>query len=321
MEKSDSLLNSPLVRDRSRSNYHDETTHFLQGEQEKNEIDIEEHAQYTPEDPSRPSIFHLPLEMIDTIFSFLDGETLITTSRVCRVFKKLSEENVYWYNHCAAAKRHIFWLANQDHTRLLKYNWKDVWLWYQRVDSRRFTTDDKKSGCGTDVTDQGCYRGEFKENKKEGKGVHVWTDHSRYEGEWKNDKRNGFGTYFWADGRRFEGEHKNDKRSHGTFYWPEGSVYTGDYSESHRDGKGKFTWPDGDSFEGEWRKGGRFGKGIFTSVQKDDEGVYIQENWAEENFEFAEKGPRIKREELEIKTRKRDMSSEDRPKKKKKSRK
>ena len=39
------------------------------------------------------------------------------------------------------------------------------------------------------------YVGQWKNCKKEGKGVQVWPDTSRYEGDWKEDKANGNGKF------------------------------------------------------------------------------------------------------------------------------
>ena len=40
------------------------------------------------------------------------------------------------------------------------------------------------------------YDGEWKNNKREGKGIQYFAVGTRYNGEWKNDKMNGKGKYF-----------------------------------------------------------------------------------------------------------------------------
>ncbi len=35
---------------------------------------------------------------------------------------------------------------------------------------------------------------------REGRGICYYEDGRRYEGEWKNDKKNGKGTYIWPNG-------------------------------------------------------------------------------------------------------------------------
>ena len=74
------------------------------------------------------------------------------------------------------------------------------------------------------------YTGEWKDGKKNGKGVYVYQNGHKYDGEWKDNKRNGFGKYIWPDGKYFEGQWKNE--------W--------------RNGKGVIYQPSLDYFEGTW---------------------------------------------------------------------
>ena len=39
-----------------------------------------------------------------------------------------------------------------------------------------------------------------------------WKNGDRYEGDYKNDKREGKGIMYWNDGDKYEGDWKNDKR-------------------------------------------------------------------------------------------------------------
>ena len=63
------------------------------------------------------------------------------------------------------------------------------------------------------------YEGELKDNKRQGKGMHIWPNGDKYEGEWFDDQKHGQGTFTWSDGDKYEGE------------WNEGK----------KEGKGKFT--------------------------------------------------------------------------------
>ncbi len=61
------------------------------------------------------------------------------------------------------------------------------------------------------------YVGEFRDDRKHGKGMYVWGGGSqwageRYVGRYVADKRHGWGTYFWPSGDRFDGEWKEDLR-------------------------------------------------------------------------------------------------------------
>lgn len=62
------------------------------------------------------------------------------------------------------------------------------------------------------------YRGQMKNNKREGRGTQKWIDGSEYEGEWKDDKACGKGRLRHADGDVYEGEWKDDKANgHGSY--------------------------------------------------------------------------------------------------------
>ena len=43
--------------------------------------------------------------------------------------------------------------------------------------------------------------GDYKENKRTGKGTYYWHNGDKYVGEWKNDKRDGEGTFYNNDGK------------------------------------------------------------------------------------------------------------------------
>lgn len=53
--------------------------------------------------------------------------------------------------------------------------------------------------------------GEYKNDKREGKGVYSYANADRYEGEFKDDMKNGKGKYFYFDGAIKEGTWENDK--------------------------------------------------------------------------------------------------------------
>jgi hypothetical protein len=50
-------------------------------------------------------------------------------------------------------------------------------------------------------SDGSLYEGEYKDDKRNGRGKYTWPDGQVYEGEWKDDKRNGRGKHTWPDGR------------------------------------------------------------------------------------------------------------------------
>lgn len=78
-----------------------------------------------------------------------------------------------------------------------------------------------------------AYKGTFKNNLIEGRGIYRWNNGKVYDGEWLENQMSGFGKMTWNDGRVFEGEFANDKRN----------------------GKGKMTFTDGRVIEGKWKNG------------------------------------------------------------------
>ena len=55
------------------------------------------------------------------------------------------------------------------------------------------------------------YEGEYKDDKKNGKGKFIYNNGDRYEGEYKDDNRNGKGIFFYNNGDRYEGEYKEER--------------------------------------------------------------------------------------------------------------
>ena len=63
------------------------------------------------------------------------------------------------------------------------------------------------------------YEGEYKNGKREGKGVYHYKTGEVYDGEWVDGIREGKGTFIWEDGSKWEGTfHDNEMDGEGTFY-------------------------------------------------------------------------------------------------------
>ena len=56
------------------------------------------------------------------------------------------------------------------------------------------------------------YEGEYKNNKREGKGILILDNGDRYEGEFLNNKFYGKGKYIWNDGEMYEGGFRDNKK-------------------------------------------------------------------------------------------------------------
>jgi len=126
--------------------------------------------------------------------------------------------------------------------------------------------------------DGAIYRGNYRNNKREGKGRHEMPSGDIYEGDWVNDKMEGYGVYKWKSGKQYEGCFKNNyMEGTGTFRWPSGATHVGMYKEDKAEGPGMYRSPDGTVFRGEYRNDKREGKGI---VESSNGNVY-ESTWIE----------------------------------------
>jgi len=83
------------------------------------------------------------------------------------------------------------------------------------------------------------YEGQFKLNHIDGNGYMVWYDLlEKYIGNWKNDKQNGLGMHIWYEPK---GELKEMRNR-----------YVGEWADGIREGYGVFFYSNGATYEGEW---------------------------------------------------------------------
>jgi len=96
--------------------------------------------------------------------------------------------------------------------------------------------DGKAEGPGT-AKGSAVYVGEFREGKKQGRGVKTWPWGDRYDGDFMNDAKHGMGRYTWGArsafaGDRYEGGFANDKRNgYGAYVWASGDAYAGPWKD------------------------------------------------------------------------------------------
>ncbi|MCT4582361.1 MAG: glycosyltransferase family 39 protein [Flavobacteriales bacterium] len=84
------------------------------------------------------------------------------------------------------------------------------------------------------------YDGEWKGDKKHGKGKYKYWDGSSYEGEWKENIREGKGEYLWKSNNRFVGEWKNDLREgQGVLFLSNGNIIKTTWVKDKMEGKGE----------------------------------------------------------------------------------
>ena len=141
-------------------------------------------------------------------------------------------------------------------------------------------SDHKRHGQGfCTYPDGGVYNGQWKSDKKEGKGKFKYLTVSEgrfpihrgtYDGHWKDDKKEGQGTFTYSDGGVFEGEWDNDKRKdgQGIYTYRYGGVYNGHWKDNKKEGQGIYTYPDGNVYNGQWKDDKKDGIGKFKYHQQ-----------------------------------------------------
>ena len=86
----------------------------------------------------------------------------------------------------------------------------------------------------------------FKELKNNNNGnimnyeykTETYNNHDRYEGQFRNGKREGKGIYYFNNGNRYEGYFKNDIREGKGVLYFDGNEYEGDFRYDEKEGKG-----------------------------------------------------------------------------------
>ena len=118
----------------------------------------------------------------------------------------------------------------------------------------------------------GIYEGIMLDDKREIKGIMMYSNGARYEGQWRNDKKNGKGIFTSSHyynckkvvGMKYEGEFKDDKfDGYGVTTYTNGDKYEGEWKNNKQYGKGIVTYCDGSKYDGEWVNGKFEGIGIF----------------------------------------------------------
>jgi hypothetical protein len=106
------------------------------------------------------------------------------------------------------------------------------------------------------------YEGEFKNDRKNGKGTLTYESGSIYEGEFVDDQRTGKGVLYYANGNRYEGDFVDDQIvGKGVLYYASGNKYEGEWKNGKPDGKGVLYYANGNTYEGDFVDGKPYGKG------------------------------------------------------------
>ena len=120
--------------------------------------------------------------------------------------------------------------------------------------------------------ENGIYEGIMSNDKREIKGIMVYSNGAKYEGEWRKDKKNGKGVFTSSHyyncknrvGMKYEGEFKDDKfEGYGVTNYTNGDKYEGEWKNNKQYGRGIVSYIDGSKYDGEWRDGKFEGIGTF----------------------------------------------------------
>ena len=120
--------------------------------------------------------------------------------------------------------------------------------------------------------ENGIYEGIMLNDKREIKGIMVYSNGAKYEGQWRNDKKNGKGIFTSSHyyncknsvGMKYEGEFKDDKfDGYGVTNYTNGDKFEGEWKDNKQYGRGVVSYLDGSKYDGEWREGRFNGLGTF----------------------------------------------------------
>jgi hypothetical protein len=99
----------------------------------------------------------------------------------------------------------------------------------------------------------------------DGRATATYPNKDTFVGEFKDGKKNGKGVYTFASGAKYDGEYvDNKKQGLGTYNAPDGGKYIGYWYEDKRHGQGVYNYPSGDKYKGEWKNGAKHGRGTYT---------------------------------------------------------
>ena len=122
-----------------------------------------------------------------------------------------------------------------------------------------------RHGYGKDYRDNIKYEGDFRKDKKCGKGKILFESGDTYEGEFRDNKFNGYGHYKWEKNKHeYKGNYLDGKfNGEGYYKWGENEYYNGEYVNGIKEGEGELSFKDGKKFFVNFTNGKPNGIGIF----------------------------------------------------------
>lgn len=136
-------------------------------------------------------------------------------------------------------------------------------------------------GPGEHVAKTFRYKGEFVDNKKQGRGEYVWENGDKYDGDWVADTQSGNGKWAWVSGDRYQGQVKDSIIvGEGEYFFAKsGDSFKGSFLAGKPHGKGVYKFASGDKYEGEMQVGVQSGRGVYSYKSGDRiDGLFVNNN-------------------------------------------
>ncbi|KAF7395917.1 hypothetical protein HZH68_009967 [Vespula germanica] len=117
---------------------------------------------------------------------------------------------------------------------------------------------------------KGHYKGEWKDDRKHGKGIDIDRNGWMYEGDWFCGRKHGYGVLskISKDGsirKIYAGNWMMGKKEgFGNHWYDNGDYYEGDFQCNKRHGYGRIWYKNSDYYQGFWKNDFPNGKGIFV---------------------------------------------------------
>ena len=139
--------------------------------------------------------------------------------------------------------------------------------------------DFQKEGFGEEFFEGNKYKGEFKEDKKNGKGIMIFKNNDIYKGEFYNDIINGYGKYIWKNkNKEYSGNFLNGRiNGNGFLKWGNNLYYKGFFNNGVKEGKGELGYLNKNKFYFDFKNDLPFGEGFFINKNnKKSPVIYFQ---------------------------------------------
>ena len=125
-------------------------------------------------------------------------------------------------------------------------------------------------GKGEYISQAFRYNGEFRDGKKQGKGIYVWANGDKFNGDFAGDQVSGKGRWEFSSGDVYEGDVVNAVMvGKGVLVAKNGDKYDGLFAEGKPHGKGFYAFANGDRYEGSMAAGKMSGSGVYTTKSGD----------------------------------------------------